>query len=85
MNLTRIHPTNTLFRRALDYHIYLLEDRWSHYSSPVLRQISKMAGKIDAQMKPQHFDASNPIKILSFLPEFQTACNANGIEEGAVM
>lgn len=44
-----------------------------------------MVSKIDEQLKSPTFDGSDPIKILSFLLAFQTACDANGIHEGAAM
>jgi len=85
LTLTPLRPVNTHFRRALDYRTYLLNDRSTKFNSGVTKQIAKMVRRMDVQMKSQIFDPVDPITILSFLPAFKTACDSNGIHEGAAM
>jgi len=44
-----------------------------------------MTRRMEVQLKSQIFDPMDPITILSFLPAFKTACDSNGIHEGAAM
>lgn len=83
VKLVRILPTKTLFRSEFYYRKYLMDDSSTRYDSRVSHYISKMARKIAVHMKSQYFDGKDQINILGFLPSLKTACDANGIYEGA--
>lgn len=76
---------NEIFRDALDYRSYRLANTKQTYGCKVAKQISKMAKRLEVQMRPNMSDATDPISILSFLSMFQAACDTNGISEGAEM
>lgn len=54
LNRTLILRTNTLFWRALDYRTKRLDYRSNRYNFLISLQISKIASRIDVQMKPQN-------------------------------
>ena len=80
---TLIRPVNLLFRKALDYRTYRLSDRSQHYDRVVAKKVAKMAKMMEVQLRSHFFDATDPISILAFLPQFKTACDTNGVHEGA--
>ena len=80
-----IRPVNELFRRALDYRTYRLINRSQVYDGSVARRISKLASRLEVQMKTNTFDSRDPVSVLSFLSVFRSACDSNGISEGAAM
>lgn len=44
-----------------------------------------MEKRLDLQTKSHYFNGIEHISVLGFLPEFHTACNSNGFNEGAAM
>lgn len=80
-----LRPVQTLFRWALDYHIYRLEARSTKYSRDVSCTIVKLVKYLNVQMKSFHFDPADPITILTFLPKFIWPCDSNGIHEVATV
>ena len=40
---------------------------------------------MDIQLRGINFNGSDPVSIINFLSTFQTACNTNGVHEGAAM
>lgn len=65
--------------------MYLLNDKSTCFDSKVPCHVSKMAKRMEVQLKSHILEPMNQISILRFLPAFQTACDANGVHEGAAM
>jgi len=83
--LRPIQPTNELFTDAVNYQTYRLTNRSKRYNSSVSKRISKMQKGMNVQLQSQKFDGTDPVTVINFLDAFQTACDTNGIHEGAAM
>lgn len=77
-------PVKILYCRELDYRTYRLKEKLKKFDSKVSRQISRMARRMEVQLKSHMFEPTDHITILSFLPTFQE-CDENLIQEGAAM
>lgn len=83
--LTVIQSVNAYLETSLDYCPYPLAERSQWYNDDVVRLKTKLAKRLEVQLKSQMFARSNLITNLNFLPEFQMACDTNGINKGAGM
>ena len=80
--LTIVVPVNDLFRKALDYSTYRLNDV---STVNITKYTSKYIRRLTSTMKSRTFDQSEPVSILLFLEQFQSACNDARINEGTAM
>jgi len=62
-----LRPVNHLFRKALDYRNYRLNDTSTLFDDSVSKVVSKKAKRLEVQMKPLVFDGKDPISIINFL------------------
>lgn len=83
--MTVSQPANAYFETAVEYCSYYLANRSQHYDEHLTRHIVKMTKRLEVQLKSEISDRSDWITILSFLQEFQMACDMNGIHEGSAV
>ena len=81
-----IRPMNELFRRALDYRRYRLDDLGptsKRKQREVLSEanMTKVHRKLITQMKDRGFDGDDPITVLRFLAEYKSACDTHSVCE----
>lgn len=74
-----------MYRRALDYRTYFLNNQSQVLYSSVARRISETTIRMELQLKSQVLDHTYPIKILSFLSAFKITFDENGIHESSKM
>ncbi|CAN8068452.1 unnamed protein product [Agarophyton chilense] len=82
--LRQLTTTNELFLKILDYRNYRLADRSAKYSGSVARRVAKWAKRMQLTIT-DNFSGSDPIAVLKFLSLFRTACDKNGVHEGATL
>lgn len=80
-----IHTVTTRFRRAVNYRMYQLANKWSKYNYTVSKNIIYMVKRMTGQMKPHTFDPFDPILIIGSLRNIKLACDTNGIHECAAI
>lgn len=75
-----IQPSNSRFRRLLDYRTYFLLLRSTAYTPALVRKAGKMNRRLDGAFQGQvPFHGSDPLAIFTFLTTFRRACDAAGL------
>lgn len=76
-------PINDCFTAAVDYRSYHRLKKSSRYGNDLAHELHRMAKKVAVQMKDRTFSAKDPLSVVAFLQRFKSACDADGIHEGA--
>lgn len=80
-----LHPVNDKFNSAFDYLTYHSEEKSQGYDDNVTKKIPKWSKRLAIKMKSKTFHAKEPIPTLSFLDDFELACDSNGVPVCAAM
>lgn len=80
-----IQTVNKRFCNAIDHSSFRLENRSVEYDHTVSKNVSKMSKRMTVQIKSHIFDHLDRISIIGFLCNFKSACDTNGVHEGAAI
>ena len=84
--LKEIKPRNEIFKEALSYKSYRLNNHSQRYDSKVARDLYSYCKKVKPDVPEEfYFSGQDPLAILRFLTSFKLGCNHNGISEGAAL
>lgn len=83
-HLRRLRPNNAEFADVLNFRRYRLNNRSALYNHEVARKMAKMAKNMKLQVNFK-FSGKDPIMVIRFLQQFKSACNQNGVHEGAAI
>lgn len=73
MSVSVMELVNAYYQTALDYHSGRLFNSSRHYDDDVTSRIAKMMQRLEAQLKSQMFNGSEPFSIFVSLPALQVA------------
>ena len=81
--MTPLRPVNSLFKDAIDYHTYRLDDRTPECDEKAARRLRRKRRDVKVDMQGVLFTGKAPVAVINFLSTFKEACNSNNVHEGA--
>lgn len=76
---------NSYFTNALNFNNYHPDMQTQKYDGRIFGKRAKWAKLMDVQMRSVNFKPSEPISMRSFLQNFRSSCDCNGIYRAAGM
>lgn len=80
-----LEPISTQFTKALNFNTNRFDKQSQKHDRRIFGKIVNWVKRMDVQMKVANLKPSDFIALLSFLRNFKTACDGNGIHEGTDM
>jgi hypothetical protein len=85
-NLKNMRINNPELKEVLSYETYRLVDQTQTVSIKIRKELAKIAGRMKAHIPDdQKFTGNDPVAVIRFLEEFKSACDDNGLSEGAAL
>ena len=79
--LKELSPTNSLYKDALSYRSYRLEDTSQRRTSRETGKVRDYIKRMDIKLKQHHFTGEDPIMVLDFLARFVREANIQEMSE----
>ena len=81
--MTPLRPVNSLFKDAIDYRTYQLDDRTPECDEKATRRLRRKRRDVKVDMQGVLFTGKDPVAVINFLNTLKEACNSNNVHEGA--